>query len=418
MFQQSPKDIDAACIERVIKDAWQESDILEFKKTLPSKSGDDPWIKNGGKIGERAKREILAEIIAFSNAYGGWLIIGIGESATKPASAKELNPIPNCVELAERLSLQCRDCIEPQIQLIEIAGVPTETDGSGVVVIYVPKSRLAPHRSRLTKECYFRHADRSEPMTMREIQDLTLQVERGLAVIEKKFERKKTEFRVEAIRFDAQGANSFGVRATLIPLVKIGVEAVHNREGIRPPMNHLSVYVNNRGPHGAYLPNSATDWRPLIRGTIAKNEDVKHSTSRELKCDGLIEYRLFSRAEGDEPPILFINWMLGIFCNSLCAAEIFRRAAGSPNAEYGLEIELFVSHAPTRAGDYHGGHQQFAGAFQEGSLLFPRYSVGRRDEFQELTQRFVTDFWNGAGRWRPEQIGVDFETVFDQLGLN
>ena len=313
MFQQSPKDIDAECIKRMIKDAWQESDKLEFKRTLPSKSSIDRWIEKGDKIGDYARNALLEEIIAFANAFGGWLVIGVEETNAKPARAKRLNPIPKCADLAERLSLQCRDCIDPQIPLIEIAGIPVEADGSGVIVIYVPRSRMAPHRHKITKECYFRRADRSEPMTMREIQDLTLQVERGLAAIEHQFEKRRAEFMKQSETFDAGAANSFGVRATLLPLVRIGVATVHGIEALRPPMNQLACYVDNRGPRGVYLPNSPMNWRPLIRGTIADRGDSIYKSSRELNCDGLIEYKLFSRAEGTEPPILFIGWMLGIF---------------------------------------------------------------------------------------------------------
>ena len=53
---------------------------------------------------------------------------------------------------------------------------------------------MAPHRHTVTKECYIRRADRTEKMTMREIQDLTLQVERGLVKIERRFGEREELF--------------------------------------------------------------------------------------------------------------------------------------------------------------------------------------------------------------------------------
>ena len=48
-----------------------------------------------------------------------------------------------------------------------MVGVPTEEDGSGVVVFRAPRSRMAPHRLTQSKDCYVRRADRCEVMTMR-----------------------------------------------------------------------------------------------------------------------------------------------------------------------------------------------------------------------------------------------------------
>ena len=135
---------------------------------------------DNGKLGSYAKDRILREVVAFANAYGGVLVLGIDESDEKPAVATGIAPIPRCEDLAESLKLVFRDRVEPQLARIDIAGIPTEGDGYGVVVIRVGKSRLAPHRDRRTLICPVRSADRSEEMTMRQIQDMTLNTARGL----------------------------------------------------------------------------------------------------------------------------------------------------------------------------------------------------------------------------------------------
>jgi hypothetical protein len=107
---------------------------------------------------------------------------------------------------------------------------------------------------------------------------------------------------------------------------------------------------------------------------------------------------------------------MGAFGNALCAAEKFRRAAGAPDIEYGLEFEI-VSLVDLPIGSY--GGLPILGTF--GSLpagtTFPRYSVGPADEFQSLSRTFERDFWNGAGEDPPDLATVDFERALHELGL-
>ena len=111
-----PKDeIDLSDIEYLIDSKVPEGERIEFKRTLQAK-GDgspDPWMSGQGLIGDRAKNEILKEVVAFGNAQGGALLLGIVESKNKPPIAAEISPIPRCAELAERLKLVFRDCVEP-----------------------------------------------------------------------------------------------------------------------------------------------------------------------------------------------------------------------------------------------------------------------------------------------------------------
>ena len=161
-------------LEDLIKDNSSEDERLEFKSALSSKGRDDPWYSGASDIGDKARNELLEEVIAFANACGGCLVLGMEETPDKPPRAAKIRPVPRCVELADRLALQARDCIEPKLPVIHIRGIPTGPDGAGVVVVRVETSRLRPHRLLANKECYVRRHDRSEKMTMREIRDLTL----------------------------------------------------------------------------------------------------------------------------------------------------------------------------------------------------------------------------------------------------
>src|SRR5437879_5293881 len=128
MFAKRLNELTGADIQEVVASEVQEGGEVEFKESLPAKSGTDAWLKDQQHIGDKARNELLEEVIAVANAFGGTMILGIAESADKPARASTVVPLPKCVELADRLRLQCRDCIEPQIPMLEVVGVPTRED--------------------------------------------------------------------------------------------------------------------------------------------------------------------------------------------------------------------------------------------------------------------------------------------------
>lgn len=418
MFGKRLSELKTADIERLIKEEVQEGTEIEFKEALPAQRGKrDPWLEGGGRVGDFARNKILEEIIAFANAYGGVLVIGISETAKKPARAAGIVPLPECAELAERLRLQCRDCIEPQVPLIEVAGVPTEENGCGVVVFRVPKSQMAPHRHTVTRECYTRRADRTEKMTMREIQDLTLLVERGLAALGAKFEVRREEFVKEFQVFVADRERAYGVRATLMPLTPLYIERVHNNDKVTPPLLTLTGMVGEDGPYELFVPVYGEQWCPIMRGTrcVTSNDDL--TLRREAFCDGLIEYAMLYRRERPQPRI-FPSWIFGLVTNALCAVERFRRAADAPEVEYGLEFELQVIGEELPVGLY--GHNHFGyqlGPFPAGQSLFPRYSIGSPDEFARTTTLLERDFWHTAGHDTGQGIEVNYAAAFEALGL-
>ena len=204
-------EITTADIQSLIDEKVPEGERIEFKRGLPASKGKtDPWMDGRDEIRDYAKNGILEEVVAFANAYGGVLLIGIEESKTTPHIAADILPIPRCTDLAERLKLVFRDCVEPQLTRFDIVGIPTEGE-SGVVMIRVGKSRLAPHRVTKTLVCPIRRADRCEKMTMREIQDMTLNVSRGLERLDKRLSERSKRFKKEFDRL-VPHRNAFGIR--------------------------------------------------------------------------------------------------------------------------------------------------------------------------------------------------------------
>ena len=115
MFGKPIRDVTAADIDRLCKDAVRESGVVEFKRALQGKDGPDAWHDGVDKISDRARNELVSEIIAFANAHGGTLVLGIGETKDRPPRAEAIAQVRACADLAGRLALILRDVAEPPL---------------------------------------------------------------------------------------------------------------------------------------------------------------------------------------------------------------------------------------------------------------------------------------------------------------
>ena len=398
-------EIGPAEIQSLIDSEVPEGEQMEFKKEPPEEEGkSDPWM-GGGKIGTYAKKRILKEVVAFANAYGGVLVIGIDESDTKPAVATKITPVPRCEDLAESLKLVFRDRVEPQLARIDIAGVQTEDDGAGVVVIRVGKSRLAPHRVTRTLICPIRRADRSEEMTMREIQDMTLNVSRGLERLEKRLSERSERFQEEFSRIERHD-NLFGLRLTAVPVVE---EIRFNRvfqqgritQELDTPWRKVSRPTDNgERTLGAPPGFPPLFWQPLLRG--ARAECYASNTSylpsetgyRELYCDGLVEFGFVSIAD-EAGRCLDPDWPIVLFANLAAWVDHVRNEARAPNLEYALEVETRnVGNAGfvRKSGGLWIAHHHTPPRLR--NAKFPTYPLNDSEEIVVLLARFYRDFWN------------------------
>src|SRR5262245_30455256 len=162
----------------------RETGELEFKGDLPfqRQKGQpqvaDRWIEKGDRVGDYARDEILAESIAFANADGGTLVLGLHETKDEPHRAERLVPLPNCEGLARRLLDASEDIVEPRLRSMDARALPTDSTGRGYVVLRVAKSSAGPHRLRSTREFYVRRGERAAKMDVREIKELTLELAR------------------------------------------------------------------------------------------------------------------------------------------------------------------------------------------------------------------------------------------------
>ena len=247
VLSKQAEEIGPQAIQSLIDSEVPESERIEYKRELPA-GGNERW-KNRGEIGDKTKDKILKEAVAFANAYGGALLLGIGESTAKPPVADAITPIPGCVELADRLRLVFRDRVEPQLNRPEVIAVPINGD-DGVIVIRVGgASRLAPHRVTKTLVCPVRRQDRCEELSMREIQEMTLNVSRGLERLDKRLAERAERFEKE-FGYLERPAEAFGVRVSAVPIgAEIWFDRVYSSRNVNPKLNERwrKLFLTRKG---------------------------------------------------------------------------------------------------------------------------------------------------------------------------
>lgn len=392
-------------VREFLDSAPAEGDTLELKETLPAKRGaSDPWISGGDRIGDYARDKLLKELIAFANAHGGLLMVGVEETDTHPKRAAALHPIPKCAELATRLRQQADDCVEPPIPIVEIEGVPTEEDGSGVILMRVPASRRAPHRLNQDKECYIRRADRSESMTMREIQELVYLRASDFEKVERTFEIRHEQF-VGALREHLATCTNdrrlLGMRVTAIPTsADIFIERVYGNQSITPRFDHYNAKLGTRTVNLRIPPGGVTE-RPILRGARTSSDTDHHRVDAEVHCSGLVEYCLIERVNHDREDMVYPEWIGWLAMNTLLAADAVRRTAGAPAVEYGFEVSCariaedgFLN---LRLGGWGEDRIFEASEIRPNPLILPRMSFGHREEIPQLLNVMLRDLFNAAG---------------------
>jgi Putative DNA-binding domain len=397
-------EIDANDLSTIVADGWTESELLEFKETLTSTSSgaSDRWLVDQSDIGQAAKRDILAEVVAMANSYGGDVIVGIEESDEKPPRAKAIKHLPQCVELAHRMEMAARDLIKPEVPMLSVRGVEL-SNNDGVVIFRVPRSRLAPHRLEMkgmVKECYKRVSDRTEPMSMREIQDLTFSVSRGLEAVDARFRELHQAF-MTWLDFDRAGRRR-GFRVSAVPLsADLFIERVHGREEIKPVTRDVNVKLNGKDLE---FPAILTpyNWRPILRGTQATVEQTDKARQVQLFCDGIVDdaFRMDAPLQDQSGQrtehFLWPGWLFGSLICAFESVDRFRRTAGATAVQYGIEVELATS-APLPV--LRIDHRWFdpAGTVSVGMHPFPRYQLGDRDSWNEVFGLIWRDFWSFVG---------------------
>ena len=333
-------------IQSLIKAKVPEGERLEYKRRLSFPKGSSDTWESGRKLNTEAKKKILQEMVAFANAYGGTLLLGIEESEAKPPVAQQIRALPDCADLAERWQLIFRDCVEPPLPQLQIYPVPTTGD-EGVVVFQVGRSAMAPHRVTLTQICPIRRTDRCEHMTMREIQDMSVNTARGLERLERQLEARSRYFKEREMQViwsvgpgipRAVDEACIGLRLTAAPVVDmVSINPVFHQGAIAEALapRHWAVQWQRQPESGSLLSQlffSNRNWKPKLRAARVASESpgpVSRTNYRkfygELHCDGLVELGYISNGclspETGMETVLCEGWFISWIPNLLAWAD-------------------------------------------------------------------------------------------------
>src|SRR3546814_13962767 len=81
LFTKPIDAITADDVAALLEHGPAEGPSVEYKAALSEgREEPDPWIAGGTRIGRRAQEKIVKELVAFANAGGGTLLLGIEET--------------------------------------------------------------------------------------------------------------------------------------------------------------------------------------------------------------------------------------------------------------------------------------------------------------------------------------------------
>lgn len=399
------EDLQALCLEQAIED-----EQIDFKEAIPHKQGADadPW-RDNLDLKEYGRDALLQSVVAFANSYGGDLIVGIRETKGQPGRAESVTPIRECDDAAHRLSQAAAAIIDPPIPNLQFRGVRIQGN-DGVVVMRVPKSRLAPHRLTSKLHCYQRVRHETKEMSMRQIQDLTFAVARGLEGVDRRFSELKASFRRwSLLDVGVRDPYRYAIRVSGVPSTSdCTLERVHKVDAVQPRIRRVKAIRDGSAAIDLIVPGTTGGlhaWRPLLRGS---GSDQLNNTSRvriEVYCDGVItcEYgREWAAGKetdtagsfSERSDILYPMQILGMVVNVIESLQRFRIAAGATSTEYALELEVAnTGEVQVPLGDMYQG----VGKLPSGERLFPRYAIGTSETWQDTIALVHRDIWNSLG---------------------
>lgn len=294
----------------IVERQSEESQFLEFKARLPLSDDAKGW-ESGSKLHRSEKEGIAKAVVALANAYGGHFIVGIKDSNDNPKRAASLaTPIPRLADYVESLRASLGALIDPPINALAFQPISTNNgDDSGYLVVEVPQSIHAPHGFGEPPKAFVRRADKSEPMTMRDMQNVFWEartrrerVDAELAAFGRNFDRCKVEGKFFRFGFCAVSENQFGSQDILGYLQARDAER---------PSNLRDLFETGSAIPYSDGPSNYRRWLPTSRGLSQAYEFRDQFRDLDYRGEWLIDdsgcVSLTGSCEG-QPPRPGVNY--------------------------------------------------------------------------------------------------------------
>lgn len=428
IHQKALADVTWSDLEALIRDGVQEGPTLDYKKTLSHPDGEDPWIRGQGKIGRPAREEMAIAIVAFANAYGGTVLLGVDEGAGNTGIPAELVPLPRAADLAERLHRAISDVVDPPLPgFATHAILAPGAEGTGVIALRVPASDAAPHGTGSPPACYVRRGASATPMTMRDIQSVFWDARTRRERVEEIRARHSSKLRVmqdllqlgqlkdrDGTRLEKQ-TQGLLVRVTAIPQLGLEIDPLPYDEwqaGLRPTGNGFGVQASSAFGEGRF----GSSWARTAHGIWCDEGGPGHWSIRDDGCISIVGFR---RSIAGLPGATALNFhppsRFAVLCGQVMVmADRVRRYAGRPDVP--IEIDCEFLNDGTAIG---GGEEAYRWGDRDMRPMLPTVSIGpflltSRAEFPNIYWRIEREIWNAFGAQNVEAIKLDFQRAFGQ----
>ncbi|MGA8908679.1 MAG: ATP-binding protein [Acidobacteriaceae bacterium] len=377
---------------------------LEFKVDIPvhKQSQKDQATKNtapardawwyGKPLGAHGRDKLLEEVVAFANAQGGQLFLGMDEE-DGTTLAKAICPLPRIADLEGRFRDCLLSCVEPRLPQIGVRAIETDGQGGGVLVIEVQPSRLGPHRVTGTLQVPIRRGDKCMPTTMAEVHEMVLRNARRFdevrATLASQMEDLEPAFRT-FLTSKTGTFNAYGIRIAICAHDDLGIPRLPKFDPLIPPATCIKKQTA-QGP--AALTEIAYPWSDPcsserflggVRQVSSSSWDHGYSEFRALR-EGVVRLTFFFVDHPDKlskiPLVLaaYLGWCMGIY-------DRLRNIAERPTMPAEVAISV-LTRGVVRVAD---------GNLPESSSPFPRRTIADATDCTELLNITVQDLLDAA----------------------
>jgi len=414
-------------LQNLVDAGARETAVLEFKGALPVasiKGGPtvDRWIEHGDRIGDYARDQLLAEIVAFANADGGTLVLGVQETTTEPRCASGLSPLPNCERLAKRLLDAAEDIVEPRLLGLAAQAIPADTAGAGFVLLRTGKSLFGPHRLTTTRDFYVRRGERTAKMTAREIRDHSLSLARTgdqiRAIFEERLDLAKRRFEVLMLEKPqpAKERAPFLIRVSAAPLSPQYIDRLTGRPTLWWIGGEFTMVLDGSEypcPYPAREFGERPDFR--LRSLVRRSLSGGGGIERLLTARGLVEFSFWQPwrnvgvAGEEQGSLVYFGWIYGLVVGVYAQVRHLQSALAWDAVDFGLNVSVFAKPPLSMHWRKDGWGQAGLLVKDDLPLNLPQYEIGPTTSVDHLLTDITQDISNACGSMLTVKCSVPAE---------
>lgn len=419
-------------LTQLVDDGVVEDRRIEFKADVPvsaeeqraqlklntaARPVDRSWTQ--GKSLAKFGRDALAEeVVAFANADGGTLILGMEETDEAPPRAKGINPLPDVAGLERRLRDILAACIEPRLPYVAVRALPTAADGSGVILIETGPSVLGPHWVTSTRKPTIRREDRCDPLSMPEVHDMVLRLARQMDSLLSRSHADRAAFvqafanyvrskkpdnylgedaRIIEVWLSQTGQAALGAQVTLTPHFDLALPRLESMAGLMPLANAISIVANAqpRSTHYIDIYDYASSSAAKVLGGVKAEQSGGFDKSVRVMRDGRVTVS-FMQIRNLQACTCSADLIIGASGFALGVYDRLRRRSSYPAAPADLTLDI-CTRGHVGVGNYEGvGLHGSYGRLEE-HTPFPSYTLGDTEDISELLEEIGADLMNAGG---------------------